>query len=131
MRRFPIHMPIGMSAGRRRGRLYAHADSFRVDHHSAAELLRVHKPNLDHFRAAPRAPSAGNGVNEIAAQAPDVEPAAELVGLMLVPLLRRLVFNNHDSVHGKGPLQTKVAVSVILLVVSVTESVLGENWVTA
>ena len=78
-----------------------------------SELLRVLKPDLDHFRAAPRAPSAGNGENEITAQAPDVQPAAERIGLMLVALLRRLVLNNHDSVHRSSG-QTKVAGSVVL-----------------
>ena len=69
---------------------------------SLSELLRVLKPDLDHLRAAARAPRAGNGENEITAQAPDVQPAAECVALMLVALLRRLILNYHDSVHGSS-----------------------------
>ena len=66
----------------------------------SAELFRERKPDLDHFCTAPRAPSSGNRMNEIAAQAPYFQLAAERVGLTLMALLGRLILNNHNGVHG-------------------------------
>jgi hypothetical protein len=48
-----------------------------------------------------RAPGTDNGVNEIAAQTPDVQLTAERIGLLLTALFSGLILNNNNGVHGK------------------------------
>jgi hypothetical protein len=56
--------------------------------------------DFHYLRAALRAPSAGNRVNEIAAQATDVQSTGECVWLALLTLLCCLIFEDHNDVHG-------------------------------
>jgi hypothetical protein len=64
-------------------------------------------PELDHFRATLRAPGAENGMNEITAQAPHVQPAGERIRRLLIALLVGLILDNHDDVQGKIPSRQK------------------------
>lgn len=60
-------------------------------------------PDFHHLCAALRAPSAGNRMNEIAAQAPHVQRTGECVWLALLTLLRCLILKDHNHVHGAFP----------------------------
>jgi hypothetical protein len=70
---------------------------------SAAPFGSPLRPDFHHFRAALRAPSAGNRVNEIAAQATDFQRAGECVWLAFLTLFRCLIFEDHNHVHGRVP----------------------------
>jgi hypothetical protein len=64
-------------------------------------------PNLHHFQAALRAPSTRNRVNEIAAQTAHFQCAGKCVGTALLMVLRRLIFENDNNVHGAVPVELK------------------------
>jgi hypothetical protein len=57
--------------------------------------------DLDHLRAAFWAPRADNRMNASAAQAEYIQRAPEWIGFTLMTLLRRVIFDHHNSVHDK------------------------------
>jgi hypothetical protein len=61
----------------------------------------VNFTNLQHFRAAFWAPRADNRMNTSATQAGYVQGAAKGIGFSLVLPLSRVIFDNHNAIHGK------------------------------
>jgi len=61
------------------------------------------QPNLNHFRAALRAPSAGDGVNEITTRTPYIQCAGECIRLAFPALVCRLIFKHDNEVQGQIP----------------------------
>jgi hypothetical protein len=55
--------------------------------------------DLHHFQAAKLAPSAGNRVYEIAAEAPHFQCTGERVWRAFLALLRGLIFKDNNHVH--------------------------------
>jgi hypothetical protein len=60
-------------------------------------------PDFNYPQAAQRAPRTENGVNEIAAQATNVQCAGEYIGLAaLRPLLRRPIFKDNNNFRSRA-----------------------------
>ena len=75
------------------------------------EILRA--ADLQHFQAALRTPRSGNRVNEIAAHAPHFQCTGEWVGFTFLTVLRRLIFKDHNHVHGTVPVEPKAIVATL------------------
>jgi hypothetical protein len=57
--------------------------------------------DLDHLRAAFRAPRADNRMNASAAQGDYIQRAPEWIEFTLLTQLGRMIFDHHNDVHAK------------------------------
>ena len=60
-------------------------------------------PDFDYLQATLRAPRTENGVDEIAAQATQVQCAGQCGGLTFRPLLRRRILKDNNDRRGTAP----------------------------
>ena len=61
------------------------------------------RPDFHHLRAALRAPSAGNRVDEVAARTLHIQGTGECVWLAFPTLFRCLILKDDNHVHGRVP----------------------------